>query len=563
MRIFKHILIFLFFAAWFSGFAQNKYIGWRPYYPARDGDTAIGVFIVNNGDGYAGFYAVRGSDTLRLYFDDNGKAVIRELDSLTIAGYNLYFLQSNSDTLFINNDTIVSAAGIINPWSRSGNYTILTNITDSVGIGDATPDYKLDVNGKGYFAQALEGGSTITATNRLSGNPVKTASKLEFGDQDTYFDEDPDDEVGIYPNTNIAQRWKQDSITFYADKMAWDSPVVGDGDYFLAWDNASNQIFAMDTTGWGGAGGSGGYWSYSGNSLYPDNTTDSVCVGTSTALAPLTVSGHISFSGEGVIRTPDNGGSPAANIYIHGGDGDPDGGVFLNIDEGDDIKGEVFLGKVDGDEDSDSLLVLGSNNAIGQTPKLFERTGNYIYQRTLTDSVGIGIDTPSSILHVNGNITLGDGNAVKPRITSEGFVGTFIEFGPADIEIQGTALTIDAPTTIEHNTVVEDNFEVDSITTFNGAVSFPIVTKTADYTAGDNDYTVLGNPSAASRITITLPAHDTGRILVIKNNLTSATDTVDVNNSLSVRQMRLLDGQGCTLQSTGSAWIIIGITTGY
>jgi hypothetical protein len=149
---------------------------------------------------------------------------------------------------------------------------------------------------------------------------------------------------------------------------------------------------------------------------------------------------------------------------------------------------------------------------------------------------------------VAGDITVGDGNSLKPKIVSQGFPQTYIEYDPNDITIAAGTITME------------------NLTVFHDGIKLPIAVPTTDYTCDNDDFTVVGNPGSGARITVTLPTLSgsaPGRLFVIKNNLTSATDTVDINNSLSVRQMRLTDGQGCWLQDSGSAWIVLGLTTGY
>ena len=108
-----------------------------------------------------------------------------------------------------------------------------------------------------------------------------------------------------------------------------------------------------------------------------------------------------------------------------------------------------------------------------------------------------------------------------------------------------------------------------------GSVSKPITIKTAHYTAGDGDYTIIFTPT--SNVTLSLPAATTceGRIYVVRNTrVGSSTDPIvtivpDVGEvidgvaSISVGYNQILpDGvsHSVTIQSDGTGWWVISAT---
>lgn len=96
-----------------------------------------------------------------------------------------------------------------------------------------------------------------------------------------------------------------------------------------------------------------------------------------------------------------------------------------------------------------------------------------------------------------------------------------------------------------------------------GSFALPITTKTADYTAGASDYTILVSCSSAN-ITITLPAVASyvGRIYNIKKiDATGYTVIIDGNSSETIdgalTQVISAQYESLQIQSSGSAWYII------
>jgi hypothetical protein len=128
---------------------NNTYVGMRTGYQDSTGreNVYIGAFAGYNGDGFdnvfigdsAGYNETRDE---MLYIDNTPtSSPLLEgyfaLDSLVING-----------SLTISGDVYFDPGGVTGVgWDYVGNYVILEDINDSVGIGDATPDYKLDIEG--------------------------------------------------------------------------------------------------------------------------------------------------------------------------------------------------------------------------------------------------------------------------------------------------------------------------------------------------------------------------------------------------------------------------------
>ena len=79
------------------------------------------------------------------------------------------------------------------------------------------------------------------------------------------------------------------------------SSFGGTGNYYMNVRTGVNALDAVNVQQLSDSlsAGSGNYWTYLGNYLYPDNTTDSVGIGTATPKAILEVAGRIEISGTG------------------------------------------------------------------------------------------------------------------------------------------------------------------------------------------------------------------------------------------------------------------------
>ena len=349
--------------------AQNIFKGFKPQLKAREGDTTNALLIENTGGGYCGIYVIRGTDTLRYHYDKNGKAVLAILDTLNLAGFKLFYLALAPDTLFINEDTLAIGVGA-NYWTLVGNYLYPYNLTDSVGIARANARTTLDVNGNTYIDSTLRV-ANINLTSASAGTSqvalvIDGGQNVDLNDLGDDFAPIEDSSLWIRYLGKLSPRTITDSLKIV--------PGLKEGSYFIVWNTADSTLYAMDTTGWHNQGGGGGvsYWTLVGNHLYPNNITDSVAVGGTVAKSIFTVRGTITLDNDStaIIETESSGaGNPGDPLYLIGGGTDPYGAVYLNVSTGGTSLGEVGIGEVNTDDVSDSLLVMGRDNIIGQTSK--------------------------------------------------------------------------------------------------------------------------------------------------------------------------------------------------
>ena len=101
----------------------------------------------------------------------------------------------NSDdlTLYVKNSR--TDGGLISDFANTGGSVFAMSANGNIGINDATPTYKLDVNGTVRFTSTLSVGSSITATSgtHTFGNDVRIGNYLYHnGDTDTYIRFDAD-----------------------------------------------------------------------------------------------------------------------------------------------------------------------------------------------------------------------------------------------------------------------------------------------------------------------------------------------------------------------------------
>lgn len=95
----------------------------------------------------------------------------------------------NSDdlTLYVKNSR--TDGGLISDFANTGGSVIAMSANGNIGINDATPTYKLDVNGTVRFTSTLSVGSSITATTgtHTFGTDVRVGEYIYHdGDTDTY-----------------------------------------------------------------------------------------------------------------------------------------------------------------------------------------------------------------------------------------------------------------------------------------------------------------------------------------------------------------------------------------
>lgn len=141
-------------------------------------------------------------------------------------------------------------------------------------------------------------------------------------------------------------------------------------------------------------------------------STDTVSVSGVTTFGDNIVTG---LTQAGVIRTPDAApGNPASSIYLYGGQGDPDGGVFLGVTEDGIDQGGAYIGGIEENTETDSLAVIGNNRRLGYVSKAslagdtseWTINVNDLYPKSINYKVAIGTNTVASgaTLDVRGDV---------------------------------------------------------------------------------------------------------------------------------------------------------------
>lgn len=184
-------------------------------------------------------------------------------------------------------------------------------------------------------------------------------------------------------------------------------------------------------------------------------------------------------------------------------------------------------------------------------------------------NVGIGKTSPGARLDVLGSADTSQIIRILKSSTgsTRGALGIESGVGYLDLYNDATTKTIRLLTNGD-SYISSGNVGIGTTSptsTIHGAGSFalPITTKTADYTAGASDYTILVSCSSAN-ITITLPAVASyvGRIYNIKKiDATGYTVTVDGNSSETIdgalTQVISTQYESLQIQSNGTSWYII------
>jgi hypothetical protein len=228
------------------------------------------------------------------------------------------------------------------------------------------------------------------------------------------------------------------------------------------------------------------------------------------------------------------------------------GTAVLNVDT---TNGNVSIGTTS----PDSLLNIVKSQNADTTLHISNVTNNSIAmaQLKLTNDVGDGMIKAIS----SGYTPVADWAKSLAIQADTPLDGGIILYSSDKVRIQNVVGT-DAMTIKSGNVGIGTT---NPTSTIHGAGSFalPITTKTADYTAGSSDYTILVSCSSAN-ITITLPAVASyvGRIYNIKKiDATGYTVIIDGNSSETIdgalTQTISTQYETLTIQNNGSSWYII------
>lgn len=172
-------------------------------------------------------------------------------------------------------------------------------------------------------------------------------------------------------------------------------------------------------------------------------------------------------------------------------------------------------------------------------------------------NVGIGTTTPADLLTVNGTIS-----SVSPASAND----TRVYF-TSNIGAYGSLSASNAIGTLSKNLAINEfggNVGVgtsspNSILSAAGGVSFPIVTKSSNYTLTGSDYAVE-ETGAVTTITLPTAIGIAGRMYVIKDASGGAitlntTSSQTIFTTTAVTSVSLTAGVAYTVQSDGSNWI--------
>ncbi|MBN1781159.1 hypothetical protein JW948_08555 [bacterium] len=110
----------------------------------------------------------------------------------SISGVTASKLYNYSGTLYWDGSEI-AMAGSAGGWTDSGSDVILTTITDNVGIGTGTPEFKLNLdNDGGILAAGTFGSGTTLSTSgagtRMIWYPRKSAIRAGYVDDTQWYD---------------------------------------------------------------------------------------------------------------------------------------------------------------------------------------------------------------------------------------------------------------------------------------------------------------------------------------------------------------------------------------
>ncbi len=159
----------------------------------------------------------------------------------------------------------------------------------------------------------------------------------------------------------------------------------------------------------------------------------------------------------------------------------------------------------------------------------------------------MGASNDGYLYNVGQNLLIGTGTAAKSLIFMTG--GT-TQSSNERMRINGSGL------------VGIGNNNPTSTLTVTGSTAYSVTTKTANYTATANDYTIICNNSGA--ITINLPAASgaTGRVYVIKKISAALNNvTIDPNSSETIdgasTRLLTLQYESVMIQCDGTSWYII------
>ena len=308
------------------------------------------LHVQNGSSGYSGSYNAR---TQAIVESNNSTGTVLSIMASNTGYSGLFFGDQDGEAVGqIHYDHPTNALR----FATSGSEHMRIDTSGNVGIGTTTPQGKLDVDGD------------LRITRNIVSNTVY--QMLSFGSDRTN-----DDYGGV-------------------NKDYWRVNLATPG----ASTDGGSSAHAFGTLIFSGVTGS--------NTTYADRLAitagGNVGIGTNTPSSPL----HVKYTGTGdglTLESSEAGASASPDLVLYRNSSSPA--------DADQIGNIFFRGKDDGGNDANYALILGAiNDASDGTEdgNLFFRTasaGSLANRLSIvSDKVGIGTDSPSEKLHVDGNI---------------------------------------------------------------------------------------------------------------------------------------------------------------
>lgn len=171
-------------------YGQDVYKGFSPQLRSRGEDTTNAILIKNGGLGYAGFYAIRQSDSIRLHINDEGEPTLETDTSLHIKSYRMYWDHPKVDTgnFLLMYDGITNEIMVVDTsWSQGGGISSLTDDILDFDVDKYTP-----------YSSQNAGAFDVSSTSPVSTNRLNYDGRLYSTQIRLTGEQDSVDGYGIY-----------------------------------------------------------------------------------------------------------------------------------------------------------------------------------------------------------------------------------------------------------------------------------------------------------------------------------------------------------------------------
>jgi len=519
--------------------------------------------------------------------DNNGDVTIESGGSLTVAGFQtgqLLFpsstgLVTQNNSLYWDNANTRLGVGTNSPaytFDVSGN----SRITGTLKIGaitlpnsDGSANQVLTTNGSGTVSWQTPSSASSTSWS-LSGNSGNTAGTNFIGTTDNQ-------SLEFKANNQIAGKIDISLDNTLFGYQAGNTIPSGTNNVFLGYQAGYYNTSGPSNTGIGSislnANTTGSNNSALGMGALGDNTTGSNNTAAGAGSMRVNTTGSENVAMGNNTLTANTTGNYSTGVGYYALQAATSGGI--NTAVGYDALYNVTTGSKNialGDS-AGSVITTGSNNtflghganASGSTFTNATAIGNYATagaSNTLilggTGSnqvnVGIGTNTPGNFLEIYTGV--GGTSGLRMREMPAGAILFMNASG--DVAQNNTNFYFDGT---NYRLSIGAGTSPNSTITSGGSFATGISTKTAAYTIGTGDFTILGNTTSGSfALTLPMASGATGRIYVIKkissdaNVLTiqhngSGSDKIDGASSVTLTSQY----SAYTIQSDGTNWDVI------